>query len=331
MDNTEKYTDRDWEILASQISGETAETADELGRFRDDDNYSTEKQWNKIGIMGNKNRIDVDKAWNNVYSRMKENGLLSETVKIDTRNNLKTFIRIAAVALIIIGFGTTMFYLNRSNDLSGKIVIASGTNERNKEVSLPDGSKIYLNRNSELLYNKDLGKTARKVTLKGEAFFEITKDPSKPFIIDAGKASIKVLGTSFSVLTNNSKNAVEVFVRTGTVMVSDNSGTQNLVLEPGFIGTMDSKSSSKTTNENPNYLSWNTDLLVYDGKTMNEVFTDLKKVYDIDVVADNIEILDVPITTTFYNQPQDSIIQVICATFNFSYKKEGSVYHLSTK
>jgi transmembrane sensor len=308
MDNTEKYTDRDWEILASQISGETAETADELGRFRDDDNYSTEKQWNKIGIMGNKNRIDVDKAWNNVYSRMKENGLLSETVKIDTRNNLKTFIRIAAVALIIIGFGTTMFYLNRSNDLSGKIVIASGTNERNKEVSLPDGSKIYLNRNSELLYNKDLGKTARKVTLKGEAFFEITKDPSKPFIIDAGKASIKVLGTSFSVLTNNSKNAVEVFVRTGTVMVSDNSGTQNLVLEPGF-----------------------TDLLVYDGKTMNEVFTDLKKVYDIDVVADNIEILDVPITTTFYNQPQDSIIQVICATFNFSYKKEGSVYHLSTK
>jgi transmembrane sensor len=166
------------------------------------------------------------------------------------------------------------------------------------------------------------------VTLKGEAFFDIKRDPSKPFIIDAGKASIKVLGTSFSVLTSNSKNAVEVFVKTGSVMVSDNIGTQNLVLEPGFIGTMDSNSSSKTVNENPNYLSWNTDLLVYNGKTLDVVFTDLKKVFNIDVAADDPEILTESITTVFDNQPQETIIRIICTTFNLSYKKDGSVYHL---
>ncbi len=62
--------------------------------------------------------------------------------------------------------------------------------------------------------------------LRGEAFFEIAPDASKPFIIDAGEANIKVVGTSFNVITNNPESEVEVFVKTGKVLVSDNSGSQ---------------------------------------------------------------------------------------------------------
>jgi ferric-dicitrate binding protein FerR (iron transport regulator) len=331
MNNTEKHSDKDWEKLASLFSGETTEPSYELGRFREEDLYSTEKQWNEMGKMRNNNKINVDKAWNSIYSRIEENGLLTKTVTIESRNRIRTLIRIAAAALIIIGLGATMLYLNKTDAFTRKIVVAANSDERNKEVSLPDGSKIYLNRNSELSYNKNMEQLSRNVTLKGEAFFDIKRDPSKPFIIDAGKARVKVLGTSFSVLTSNSHNAVEVFVKTGSVMLSDNSGTQNLVLEPGFIGSMDLNSSAKAVNENPNYLSWNTDTLVYDGKTLDVVFADLKKVYDIDVVADDPEILNDAITTVFDNQPQDTIIRVICTTFNFHYKKEGVVYHLSKR
>jgi len=330
MNNTEKYTDKDLEKLASLLSGETGEPSDELARFREEDHYSTEKQWNEMGKMGNDKRIDVDKAWNNIYSRIDENGLLSKTIRIESRFRMRTLIRIAAAALIIVGLGSAILYLN-NRGVSNEIIIAANSQERNIEVSLPDGSKVYLNRNSSLSYNKSLGQSSRNVTLNGEAFFDITRDPSKPFIIDAGKARIKVLGTSFNVVTNNSGNAVEVFVKTGSVMLSDLSGIHNLVLEPGFIGIMDSKASTKTVNENPNYLSWNTDLLVYDGKTLDVVFADLKKVFDIDVVADDPEILNESITTTFDSQPQETIIRIICTTFNFSYKKEGSFYHLSKR
>ncbi len=331
MNNTKKYTDKDWKKLASLLSGETTGPSDVLSRFREEDQYSTEKQWNEMEKMGNGNRIDVDKAWNSIYLRIKENELLSKTVSVENRFRRRTFIRIAAATLIIIGLGATMLYLNNRGAFTEKIVVAANTNEKNIKISLPDGSNIYLNRNSRLSYNKNLGQSSRNVMLKGEAFFDITRDPSKPFIIDAGNARIKVPGTSFSVLTNNYNNAVEVFVKTGSVILSDNSGTQNLVLDPGFIGTMDSKSSSKAVNKNPNYLSWNTDLLVYEGKTLEIVFADLKKAYDIDVVADDPEILNETITTTFDNQPQDTIIRIISRTFNFSYKKEGSVYHLSKR
>lgn len=331
MDNTEKYTDKDWEKLASLLSGETNEPSDVIEKFREEDHYGTDKQWNEMGKTGNKTRIDVDKAWNKIYSRIEENGLLSKTVTIERRFTMRTVMRIAAAVLIIIGLGTTMFLLNR-NVPGNNIAIASSSEERNIEVSLPDGSKVYLNRNSELRYDKDMmGKGTRNVRLKGEAFFDITHDPSKPFIIDAGKASIKVLGTSFSVLTNNTENAVEVYVKTGTVMLTDNSGTKNLVLEPGFIGTMDSYRSSKVANYDPNYLSWNTDLLVYDGKTLDVVLKDLKKVFNIDAVADDPFILRESITSTFDNQPQDTIIRIICTTFNLSYSKDGSIYHLSRK
>ena len=331
MNNTEKYTDKDWKKLASLLSGETTGPSDVLSRFREEDQYSTEKLWNEMEKMGNENRIDADKAWNSIYLRIKENELLSKTVSVENRFRRRTFIRIAAATLIIIGLGATMLYLNNRGAFTEKIVVAANTNEKNIKISLPDGSNIYLNRNSRLSYNKNLGQSSRNVILKGEAFFDITRDPSKPFIIDAGNARIKVPGTSFSVLTNNSNNAVEVFVKTGSVILSDNSGTQNLVLDPGFIGTMDSKSSSKAVNKNPNYLSWNTDLLVYEGKTLEIVFADLKKAYNINVVADDHEIMNETITTTFDNQPQDTIIRIISRTFNFSYKKEGSVYHLSKR
>ena len=257
--------------------------------------------------------------------------MLPKTAVIGSRFSMTTFMRIAAVALVIIGIGSALFYINSRSVFSNNITVAASSSERNIEVTLPDGSKAYLNRNARLTYNKDFGQSSRNVSLKGEAFFDITRDASKPFIIDAGKASVKVLGTSFSVSTDNPGNAVEVFVKTGTVMLSDNSGKQKLILEPGFIGTMDSNTCAKAINNDPNYLSWNTDLLVFEGNSLDVVFKDLKKVFDINAVADDPLILKESITARFDNQPQDTIMRIICTTFNLSYKKDGPVYHLSKK
>jgi ferric-dicitrate binding protein FerR (iron transport regulator) len=330
MKNIDKYTDKDWEKLAAIFSGEAAEQSDELSGFRTDDDIKTEIQWRKLGEMSNK-VINVDKAWNDTYSRIKENGLLTKTVHIRQRNRMRTYISIAAMALIVIGLGSGLLYLNSTGSFSKKIVIASNNDQRNIEVSLPDGSKAYLNRNSRLSYNSNPVGNIRNVTLKGEAFFEITRDASKPFIVDAGTAKVKVVGTSFNVITNNSNDKAEVFVKTGTVKVSDNSGSQNIVLEPGFVGTVNSKTTEKILNKNPNYLSWNTDLLEYDRQTLNIVFADLKKVYNIDISVNDPDILKNTLTATYDKEPQDTIIRLICATFNLSYEKEGYNYHLSKK
>ena len=331
MKNKEKYSETDWARIAAILSGEKEESSDDIGNLGKDDVLKIEKQWRNLREMSNEKEINVDKAWDNTFSRIKENGLLNEPATVMRRIRMKTYLRIAAMALIVIGLGSGILYLGSSGFFSKKVLITSNTNQRNVKVSLPDGSTVYLNRSSELSYNRNFGRDQRNIRLKGEAFFEITHDASRPFLIDAGQATVKVLGTTFNVITNNDKNEVEVFVKTGRVMVSDNSGSHTLVLDPGDIGKVNSKSESKMINEDPNYISWNTDLLIYKRQPLEKVFSDLKKVYNINIIADDPGILDRMLTATYDKEPQDTIIQLICSTFTLSYKKEGDYYHLSKK
>ena len=331
MKKIERFTDKEWEELASLLSEEKSEQTDLLNRFMAEDIYNTGKQWKELRNMSSEKEINVDKAWNNVYSRLNENGLKTNNGPARISFMRSTFMRVAVVALIILSLGTTVVYLNNTGSFSKKITVATGNEQKNLLVALPDGSRIFLNRNTEFSYRANLGKHRRDVRLTGEAFFDISADASKPFIIDAGNAKVKVVGTSFNVITENSESAVEVYVKTGKVMLSDNSGSQSMVLDTGFVGTMDSKISGKTLNRNPNYLAWNTGLLVYNGQKLDVVFNDLKRVYNMDIVADDPGILENTWTSPIDNQPQDTIIRLICASFNLSYTKDGSVYHLSKK
>ena len=331
MKKIEKLTDKEWEELASLLSEEKGGQTDLLDRFMAEDIYNTGNKWKELRNMSSEKEINVDNAWNKVYSRINENGLKTNIGPARISFMRSTFMRVAAVALILLCLGTTVIYLINNGAFSKNITVATGNDQKNYEVALPDGSKIFLNRNSEFRYHANFGKQKREVKLTGEAFFEISPDVSKPFIIDAGKAKVKVIGTSFNVITKNSESAVEVFVRTGKVMLTNNTGSNTLLLDPGFVGTMDSKMSGKTINKNPNYMSWNTGLLVYDGQKLNVVFNDLKRVYNMDIVADDPLILENPWHSPIDNLPQDTIIRLICASFNLSYTKDGSVYHLSKK
>jgi transmembrane sensor len=331
MNKIERFTDKEWEQLASALSEENGEQTDLLNRFMAEDNKNTGKMWKDLKNANDQENIDVEKAWNNVHSRLME--IDPEVSEIPFRISFfrTTFFRIAAVALVLLSLGSVALYINNAGLLSNKITVLAGNDQKNVLVALPDGSKIYLNRNSEFSYRKNFGVRGRDVKLTGEAFFEIAPDRSKPFIIDAGKASIKVVGTSFNVITNNTESEVEVFVKTGKVMVLDNSGSQTIQLDPGFIGTMNSKESAKKLNINPNYLSWNTGLLVYNGQKLDVVFNDLKRVYNMDIIADDPSILENSWVSPIDNQPQETIIRLICTSFNLSYVQDGNVYHLSKK
>ncbi|MDO9580760.1 MAG: FecR family protein [Bacteroidales bacterium] len=331
MKKIERFTDNEWEKLASLLSEEKHEQTELLSRFMNEDIYSTGKQWNELRNMNSEKKINVDKAWDRVSNRLNDNGLMTNMGPAKISYMRSPLMRVAAVALIVISLGVSGIYLNNTGYLSKKNIVATNNDQKNIRVDLPDGSKIVLNRNTELIYRTNFGKHKRNVKLRGEAFFEISADASKPFSIDAGNAEVKVVGTSFNVITKNAESAVEVYVKTGKVMLSDNSGTNSLVLDPEFIGTMNSKTSEKTVNEDPNYMSWNTGLLEYNGQKLDIVFRDLKRVYNMDIVADNPEILEYPWTSPINNQSQDKIIRLICASFTLNYTKDGNVYHLTTE
>jgi len=331
MNGTENYTDREWEELSSILSDEQNGNNDLLSRFLAEDRHNTVKYWKELKEMNNDKEIDVDKAWNKLYSRLNENGLIRETPVIRKSFIGTTYFRVAAITLLLLGIGSGILFISDKGLISGKTTVATTDNQKNLQVTLPDGSNIFLNRNTKLSYRKDFSRHGRTVTLSGEAFFEIARDENNPFTVDAGKAIVKVLGTSFNVITSNSDSAVEVFVKSGQVEVTDNEEGSNLILDPGFIGRVYSERSEKSVNTDPNYMAWNTGLLVYDGQTLDIVFRDLKRVYNMDIVADDPEILSNTWTSPIDNQSQETIIRMICASFILSYTKDGNIYHLSGK
>ena len=331
MKHSERYKDRDWEELASLLSDEKHEQSDLLGQFIAEDSSDTVKKWKELRLMSDEKEIDVNKAWNNIHARMSEDRVITENDQPAKSILRSSFIRVAAIALVLLSLSLAAFYLVKPDILSRKITIATSTDQKNIQIDLPDGSRIYLNRNSEFSYRSNFGTRNRNVSLIGEAFFEIAPDETKPFIIAAGGAKVKVIGTSFNVLTKNDDSAVEVFVKTGIVTLSDNSGSKSITLDPGYIGTMDMEIPGKKLNDNPNYLSWNTGLLVYNGQTLDIVFSDLKRVYNMDIEVADTTILENRWTSPIDNQPQETIIRLICASFNLSYSKDGNVYHLVRK
>jgi ferric-dicitrate binding protein FerR (iron transport regulator) len=334
MKNTEGFTERDWEELASSLSGENSnQQTDLIKQFMSEDSEDAGKQWEALRDMNDDREINVDAAWNKVQARLKETGTFTSKTTRNVVFMRSAFMKIAAVALILLGLGTAGLYINNTGAFSKKILVATGNDEKNVRLDLPDGSTIFLNRNTELTCRAKFGKSSRNVKLAGEAYFEIASDPERPFIVDAGKAKVKVTGTSFNVITNNTVQAVEVFVNTGQVVLSDNAGDKNLVLDPGYVGTLDSKLSEKKLNDDPNYLSWKTGLLKYDNQKLEVVFKDLKRVYNKDIIPGNPEILNDrwSTTNTLDNEPLETIIQLICRSFNLSYSKDGNVYHLTKK
>ena len=281
--------------------------------------------------VSDKKEIDVDRAWNRVLSKMNEPAteiFLDRDSQLFTRSRL---LKIAAAVLLLLGLGAAAIYFGSSDSFSKPVIATTGDDQKNQIVSLPDGSLITMNRNTTLSYKSSFGKRNRQVSLTGEAFFEIAPDATKPFTIDAGKASITVTGTSFNVITDNVDSAVEVFVTSGTVVLTDNAGVRDLTLEPGYIGTMDSNHAEKNINQDPNYMSWNTGILDYDGQSLDIVFRDLKRVYNMDIKPDDPSILSNRWTSPIDIQSRDTIIRLICTSFNLSYTKDGNVYHLSKK
>jgi len=329
--DTGNYTDREWEELASALSGENGSHQEMPEKLLSGDDHDIANQWKGLGKMSDDREINVDKAWDNLYSRLNETGSFREESMTRTFSMRRTAMRIAAAVLLLISIGSGVTYLLTGDRFSKEIVVITGSEGKNQSITLPDGSNVLLNRNTRLSYRSSFGKHGRDVALAGEAFFEITRNAEKPFIIDAGKANVKVIGTSFNVISRNIDSAVEVFVKTGKVMLFDNSGVQNLILEPGYVGTMDTKLSGKTLNSNQNYLSWKTGLLVYDGQNLAVVFRDLKKVYNMDIIADDPDILNETWKVEIDNQSQDTIIRLICTSFNLGYSKDGSIFHLSKK
>lgn len=154
---------------------------------------------------------------------------ISRQIKFKPKKKInRTIVAITTAAACVVLYFSIATILSPSASDKKDWIALENFEQNPKQFFLPDSSSIWLSENSTLEYSKDFNTNNRATQLKGQAFFDITKNPNKPFSIKTGSLTTEVLGTSFNIKENDS--LVEVSVSTGLVNI--NVGNQNLQLTP---------------------------------------------------------------------------------------------------
>lgn len=162
---------------------------------------------------------------------------------------------------------------------------------RQFQVTLPDGTRAWLNAASSIRYPTAFTTNERRVEVTGEVYFEVAKNANKPFFVNVGnKAAIEVLGTSFNVNAYDNEQAVRATLLDGSVRVAVPSagGNSGLVLKPGQQAMVkDTKVSLAEKEDLDKVMAWKNGLFNFDGADLEEVMRQLERWYNIEVVYEN--------------------------------------------
>jgi len=329
----------DWDLIGKYLTGEAtpAETEQvETWASKSEENREelekTKQLLENADLVYKLKQYDSAAAWQKVAA---------QTVPVRRINFRKEIVakiyRYAAVILVAILLGVGGYYIANQNQASEiySEILPPETLELQEHI-LPDGSVVTLNSNSKISFPKRFKGNVREVTITGEAFFDVKSNPEKPFVINAGEARVKVLGTSFNVSAYPEQEKVEIIVETGKVQVTRKTNTStketsSLLLTPGEKGTFSEKSNKleKNVNADRNYLAWKTRNLVFEETPLNQVISHLKKVYRVDIQLTDKELNNLVLTAEFNKKPVDFILNVIQLTFDLELEEKNGQYILS--
>jgi transmembrane sensor len=314
MGKNKHITDEEWGAIAKDLY-----EGDSAGLFVDWNQTACEAEIEdtarEIDLYFHLKKFDAESAFQNLKRQMH-----LERKKSFMLWKNRSFLRIAAVVTVVLIVASVGFFTGSRQEKDDRQTGVVMDQYGNSRIQLSDGSVVTLNHDTKINYPDKFTSDIRKVQIEGEAFFEVQPDPERPFIIHAGQATIKVLGTSFNVNAYPENDGVEVVVETGKVQVSkmENATTiaSEVILAPGDRGILTGPDGElrKSRNDNPNFLSWKTRNFVFNKTSLKEVIQQLNKVYQVKVKAGDQHVEKLRITARFEGRSLDFILKVISMT-----------------
>lgn len=264
------------------------------------------KIWDNAETIKEFDKINIDDQWN----RFKETTDIEE----EKPKSFNTFyLKIAASLVILLGL---TFYLNTF--FKGEVTLVA---DAENIFILPDNSKVWLNEGSELTYKKNFKGDTRQLNLDGEGYFEVTKNPEKPFIVITNKTETKVLGTAFNLKGNSDSEQTELVLVEGSVEFS--SVTQKEILTPGEkVVAKANGEIIKTENQDPNFMSWKSGVLLFEETTMKDVITAINEYYKTQIIMQDDQVSNCVLTTQFDNETLEEVLETLKVLFGISYHKD---------
>ncbi|WP_188112011.1 FecR family protein [Aquimarina sp. RZ0] len=265
--------------------------------------------WSASNSQKDLNDIDIEKDWKKVQTRINTLKLKKKTRKLTPAILWK----IAAGFALLIAISLYQYTENQKITL-----LAIDAPEK---FELPDGSLVWLNKGSELSYKKEFSRNSRDLLLKGEGYFEVKKNPHKPFTIQLNNTKTSVLGTQFNLKENTDTSVALVLVE-GSVAFSTEQ--EQLIVAPGEkISSNLSGNLLKVKNPDANFMAWKTRVLKFDETPMTKVIQDISQLYQITFSIEDKELLSCHLTMQFDQASLQNVLETLQILYEIEYQLES--------
>jgi ferric-dicitrate binding protein FerR (iron transport regulator) len=261
----------------------------------------------RFSNLENFQSIDAEADWQHVKGRM----------GFGPKRTVMRFRWAAAAAILLFSAG----FLARHYMFSPGEMLVVRAGDDPEMVILPDGSTVSLNATAELSYPEEFSRNKRELRLSGEAFFEVERDPRRPFIVQVGTdATVEVLGTSFNIKPDPGIGSIVVQVVEGSVVFRGILPTSlSVVLHENEQATMQGGNILKEESLELNMYSWKTRILVFDQDLIGDVARHLSTCYRIDVVLKDDVPNELTFTSTIDNQDLEEVLEEVSMVLGLEY------------
>ena len=251
---------------------------------------------------------------------------------------LTSWMRVAAVIALLVAVGIGSYRLlqkpapSTTQAKAVRWVTKAAHRGQKLTIALPDGSSVHLNSESQLSYPENFGDSSRVVRFSGEAFFEVTKDPQRPFVVQADEIFTKVLGTSFSINAYPENRDINVVLVEGKVQVGDSASEASMVLQPQEMASFHKAERNLTKSEvnTWKYTAWKDGVILFDNAPFAEIERVLERWYNVEFAYQNEPAMQ-GFTGEFKNQSLEAVMNGIGFSVGFSYEIQGETVTITPK
>ncbi|GJM27437.1 MAG: anti-sigma factor [Cyclobacteriaceae bacterium] len=266
--------------------------------------------------------------------------LIDEKESLDESNNFlrpytSRILRVASVVVVLITISFSLYYfdfgINKDQAHASNFKVEKNTPHGvKKTIILPDGTVVKLNSGSELKYPSQFINGKRMVELRGEAFFDVVEDKSRPFIVKTRDIYAQVLGTSFNIRSYQDEENSEVALISGRVKVNDFLGNE-ILLEPSekVVFSYKNEELYKSKFNVHMVTGWLENILIFEKSSIEQIAVKLERWYGVKIDFDLSSPIKGSYSGEFKDEPLNVVLDGIGYASEFEYLINGN--HVTIK
>ncbi len=270
--------------------------------------YSEQKKlWHLFELHQKVQKIDERKAYQKISNQLFHSKKL---------NFLGLIQRVAAILLLPVIVASAIYFYSEKKDRTQFSSVYNTVETplgMRSSLTLPDGTRVWLNSGSSISYPVLFANDFRAVSLKGEAYFEVKKDKSWPFVVNTKNLDVVVTGTTFNCNAYPENDQVQTVLVEGEVTLANQSATELATLNPGELAIFDKSNQRITTTKTDlqKYIAWKSGKLMFRDDKMNKVVEKLERWYNVEFEIEDPEIADYIYTATFIDESLDQVLKML--------------------